>query len=64
MHYLAKGGVGLILTGYTFISKDEQPNPRMSGIYDDSFIEEYKILVDTVHKHETKIAMQNRVGGR
>ena len=60
---LAKGGVGLILTGYAFISKDEKPNPGMSGIYDDSFIEEYKILVDKVHKYETKIAMQIVYGG-
>ncbi|MPQ30431.1 NADH:flavin oxidoreductase [Clostridium estertheticum] len=60
---LAKGGVGLILTGYAFISKDEKPNPFMSGIYDDSFIEEYKILVDKVHKYETKIAMQIVYGG-
>jgi 2,4-dienoyl-CoA reductase-like NADH-dependent reductase (Old Yellow Enzyme family) len=35
----------------------------MSGIYDDSFIEEYKILVDKVHKQETKIAMQIVYGG-
>lgn len=35
----------------------------MSGIYDDSFIEEYKILVDKVHKYETKIAMQIVYGG-
>ncbi|MCB2292813.1 NADH:flavin oxidoreductase [Clostridium algoriphilum] len=60
---IAKGGVGLILTGYAFISKGEQPNPRMFGIYDDSFIEEYKILVDKVHKHESKIAMQIVYGG-
>jgi len=60
---LAKGGVGLILTGYAFISKDEHPNPGMFGIYDDTFIEEYKILVDRVHKYETKIAMQIVYGG-
>lgn len=60
---LAKGGVGLILTGYAFISKDEQPNPRMLGIYDDSFIEEYKVLVDKVHMYGSKIALQVVYGG-
>lgn len=60
---LAKGGVGLILTGYAFISKDEQPNPRMLGIYDDSFTEEYKYLVDKVHNEGSKIAMQIVLGG-
>ncbi|MBU3113930.1 oxidoreductase [Clostridium lacusfryxellense] len=60
---IAKGGVGLILTGYAFISKDEQPNPKMFGIYDDSFIEEYKRLADKVHKYDSKIAMQIVYGG-
>jgi len=60
---LAKGDVGLILTGYATISKDEQPNPRMMGIYDDSFIEEYKEMTDRVHKHGSKIALQIVLGG-
>jgi len=60
---VAKGGVGLIISGYTFISSDEQPNPRMTGIYDDSFIEEYKNLVGRVHEHGSKIAMQIVLGG-
>jgi 2,4-dienoyl-CoA reductase-like NADH-dependent reductase (Old Yellow Enzyme family) len=60
---VAKGGVGLIITGYTFISDDEQPNPRMTGIYDDTFIEEYKVLVDRVHRHGSKIALQIVLGG-
>lgn len=60
---LARGGVGLILTGYAFISKDEQPNPKMLGIYDDSFIEEYKNLVENVHKYGSKIALQIVYGG-
>lgn len=60
---LAKGGVSLILTGYAFISEDEQPNPRMLGIYDDSFIEEYKVLVEKVHKNGSKIALQIVYGG-
>lgn len=60
---LAKGGVGLILTGYSYISPEEQPNPRMKGIYDDSFIDEYRELTDKVHSHGSKIAMQIVFGG-
>jgi 2,4-dienoyl-CoA reductase-like NADH-dependent reductase (Old Yellow Enzyme family) len=60
---LAKGGVGTIITGYAFVTKDEQPNPRMMGIYDDSFIDEYKKLTQMVHNHDTNIVMQIVYGG-
>ena len=35
---LAKGGVATIITGYAFVTEDEQPNPGMMGIYNDSFM--------------------------
>lgn len=60
---LAQGGVGTIITGYTFVTKDEQPNPGMMGIYDDSFIEEYKELTDIVHSYKANIIMQIVYGG-
>lgn len=60
---LAKGGVGLIISGYAFISEDEHPNPRMLGIYDDRFIEEYKKLTEAIHRHGSKIALQIVYGG-
>ncbi|MDF2543142.1 MAG: dehydrogenase [Herbinix sp.] len=60
---LASGGVGTILTGYAFITKGEQPNPGMMGIYEDSFIEEYKKLTDLVHSYNTNIIMQIVYGG-
>lgn len=60
---LAKGGVGTITTGYTFVTEDEQPNPGMMGIYDDSFIEEYKKLTDMVHNYNANIIMQIVYGG-
>lgn len=60
---LAKGGVGLILTGYSHISDEEQPNPRMTGIYDDSFIDEYREMTKAVHEQGSKIAMQIVFGG-
>ncbi|SKB64717.1 2,4-dienoyl-CoA reductase [Acetoanaerobium noterae] len=64
-HYisLAKGGVALIITGYAFISDEERPNPRMLGISNDSFIEEYKELTEAVHCEGSKIALQMVLGG-
>lgn len=35
----------------------------MMGMYDDSFIPEYKKLTDLVHKHDSKIMMQLAYGG-
>lgn len=60
---LAKGGAGLLITGYAFVTAEEQPNPGMMGIYDDSFINHYKHLTDMVHEHDSKIIMQIAYGG-
>lgn len=60
---LAKSGIGLISTGYARVLKEEQPNPRMMGIYNDSFVDEYRELVDMVHKEKGKILMQLAYGG-
>lgn len=60
---LAIGEVGLILTGYANIVKEEQPNAGMFGIYDDSFIPGYKKLCEEVHKYGSKIVLQVAYGG-
>ncbi|MGL5478699.1 MAG: NADH:flavin oxidoreductase [Clostridium sp.] len=60
---LAKGGVSTIITGYAFITEEEQPNPRMMGIYNDSFIEEYKKFTDRIHSLGSNIIMQIVYGG-
>ncbi|AJA48810.1 NADH-dependent flavin oxidoreductase [Clostridium pasteurianum DSM 525 = ATCC 6013] len=60
---LAKSGVGLIITGYANIVKEEQPNHGMMRIYDDSFIDEYKKLTNIVHNYNSKIIMQVAYGG-
>lgn len=60
---IAQGGIGTILTGYAYVEKNEQPNPRMMGIYDDSFIPEYKKLTDMVHSYDANIIMQIVYGG-
>lgn len=60
---LAEGEIGLILTGYANIVKEEQPNAGMFGIYDDSFIDGYKQLTKVVHKYNSKIFLQVAYGG-
>lgn len=52
---LAKGGVGAVLTSYAYICQNEQPNPHMLGIYDDSFIPEYRELTEAVHAQDCRI---------
>ena len=46
---LAKNEIGFICTGMTRITEEECANEKMLGIYDDSFIEEYKHLTQMVH---------------
>jgi len=60
---LAKGGVGTIITGYANILKEEQPNPGMLGIYDDSFISAYKEFTEKIHAEGANIVMQIAYGG-
>lgn len=61
--HVAKGGAGLIITSFARILKNEKAKPKMIGIYEDSFISEYKKLVKLSHKHGTKIVMQISYGG-
>lgn len=60
---LATGGVGMIITGYAFVTENEQPNPGMIGIYNDTFIDKYRPLTDMVHAHGSRIMLQIAYGG-
>jgi 2,4-dienoyl-CoA reductase-like NADH-dependent reductase (Old Yellow Enzyme family) len=57
---LARGDIGLIVTGYAFVSHPlGQANPGQYGIYSDKLIPGWKKLVQTVHQSgDSKIAMQ------
>lgn len=62
---LAKGGVGLLITGYAYVSKDGiSPFYRMQAIDRDELIGKYRELVDLAHENGTKIAMQIAHCGR
>jgi 2,4-dienoyl-CoA reductase-like NADH-dependent reductase (Old Yellow Enzyme family) len=55
---LAEGGVGLLITGYTFIKPEGKQLAGTLGINTDAFKEDYKRLVKTVHDTGASIAMQ------
>jgi len=60
---LSQGGVGLITTGLSFVSRDGKMD-AMNGIDSDEHITKYRELVNLVHKNGSKIAMQIAHCGR
>ncbi|HWR28367.1 MAG TPA: NADH:flavin oxidoreductase, partial [Negativicutes bacterium] len=61
---LAQGGVSLIITGGTYFTADSTTLSGMTGIYEDSFIQDYRKLTDRVHKSESSIFLQLSFAGR
>jgi 2,4-dienoyl-CoA reductase-like NADH-dependent reductase (Old Yellow Enzyme family) len=55
---LAKGDIGLILTGFQYVMPNGQGLPYMLGNYDDTQAEGLKKLADTVHGEGGRIAAQ------
>jgi 2,4-dienoyl-CoA reductase-like NADH-dependent reductase (Old Yellow Enzyme family) len=60
---LARGGVGLIITGHMYIHPSGKCHPEMMGIYDDALIPGLAALVEAVHREGGKIAVQINHGG-
>jgi 2,4-dienoyl-CoA reductase-like NADH-dependent reductase (Old Yellow Enzyme family) len=54
---LAQGGVGTIITGFNLVDEAEKSFPLMA-MYNDSFLEEHKKLVETVHEYNANIILQ------
>ena len=61
---LAKGGVGLIITGYSYVNPHGKSSDKQQGIYEDRFIIPYSGIVERVHAHGSKIVAQIVHGGR
>lgn len=55
---LAAGGVGLIVTGFAFVSDLGRTNPGHYGIHCDEMIPGISRLVQAAHEHGAKIAIQ------
>ena len=61
---LAKGGVGLIITGNALVHISGRSVPQMICIHNDYYIDKLKRLTEAVHKLDGKIVIQLVHGGR
>ena len=55
---LALGGVGLIMTGYTFVRPEGKQLPGKMGIHTDEFCDDFKNMSSAVHEAGGTIAVQ------
>jgi 2,4-dienoyl-CoA reductase-like NADH-dependent reductase (Old Yellow Enzyme family) len=55
---LAKGDVGLIVSGYSFVSRCGKGSPGQQGIYDDGLINGYKRLSQVVRENGSRLFIQ------
>lgn len=60
---LGKGNIGLIVSGYAFVSAHGQANPGQYGIHNDDMIPGMQRMVKAAHRDDTKIALQIVHGG-
>lgn len=61
-HELAKGGVGLIITGFTSVSSDDFFFDGMMRLSNDKLLSQYKKLVDVIHEENTPVIVQLALG--
>ena len=55
---LARGGVGLIITGHAYVSQGGQAQPRQLAVYNDRFIEGLTEVTEAVHREGGRIMIQ------
>lgn len=60
---LAKGGVGLIITGHLYVKDSGKAHVGMAGISNDYHVPKLKELAHEVHKNDGKIVAQLNYGG-
>ena len=61
---LARGGVGLIITGHCFVHEGGRCQVQMTGAYRDELIPALEMLTTAVHDEGGLVAMQINHGGR
>jgi 2,4-dienoyl-CoA reductase-like NADH-dependent reductase (Old Yellow Enzyme family) len=55
---LARGGVGLIVTGYAFVAPEGRGLPRQTGVFADELIEPLTLMTRAVHNAGGLVALQ------
>ncbi len=60
---LAKGGVGLIITGHMYVHPSGQAHKGMTGIYKDDQIPGLRKLADAIHQEGGRVVVQINHGG-
>jgi 2,4-dienoyl-CoA reductase-like NADH-dependent reductase (Old Yellow Enzyme family) len=55
---LAQGGVGLIITGHAYVSREGQAGPWQMGIHSDGMLPGLSRMTDAVHREGGKIVVQ------
>ena len=63
MARLADGGVGLIITGHTYVRPDGRHSPWQLGIHNDEMIPGLKAMTQAVHENGAKTVLQLGYGG-
>lgn len=60
---LARGGVGLIITGHAFVLEQGRHSPGQIGAHDDGLLPGLQRLAATAHRFHSRIALQLGYGG-
>ena len=55
---LAKGGVGLVVMGFAYVTKKGQALPNQTAVCDDRFIPGLRRVAEAVHRYDTKVVLQ------
>ncbi len=58
MANLAEGGVGLIITGHSYVSREGQAGPWQMGIHEDATLSGLNQMTEAVHRRGGKICLQ------
>lgn len=64
MTELARGEIGLIITGHAYVAKEGQAGPRQLGIHSDEMLDSLKQVSRTIHENKGLVAVQLAHAGK